>query len=105
MFIFTTLISETDISDERQLTEGFINIINNKFWEELIVYFPLIRHESYRKRHIQQLFVAARTSLPSFCLLTIGEYIDSTQFSSSAPNLLSLQAGVSKLDSSLNGLS
>jgi hypothetical protein len=27
-----------------------------KFCEELLVYFPLIRHESHRKRRVQQLF-------------------------------------------------
>jgi hypothetical protein len=26
-----------------------------KFWEELIVYFPLIRHTPHRKRRVQQL--------------------------------------------------
>jgi hypothetical protein len=27
-----------------------INIENKKFWEELIAYFPLIRHVPHRKR-------------------------------------------------------
>jgi hypothetical protein len=30
--------------------------INNKFWEELIACFPLIRRGPYRKRRVQQLF-------------------------------------------------
>jgi hypothetical protein len=30
--------------------------INKKFWEELIAYFPLIRHGLHRKRRIQQFF-------------------------------------------------
>jgi hypothetical protein len=29
---------------------------NEKFWEELIPYFPLIRHRSHRKRRVQQSF-------------------------------------------------
>jgi hypothetical protein len=29
---------------------------NKKFWEELIAYFPLIRHESHRKRRLEQFF-------------------------------------------------
>jgi hypothetical protein len=31
-------------------------IINNKFWQELISYFHLIRHEPHRKRRVQQFF-------------------------------------------------
>jgi hypothetical protein len=27
-----------------------------EFWEELIAYFPLIRHESHRRRRVQELF-------------------------------------------------
>jgi hypothetical protein len=38
-----------------------------------IAYFPLIRHESHRKRRLQQFFVAARTCLPSRYLAAIGE--------------------------------
>jgi hypothetical protein len=41
---------------------------NNKFWEELIAYFPLKRHGSHRKRHHQQFFDAAGTCLLSHCL-------------------------------------
>jgi hypothetical protein len=29
---------------------------NNKFWEELIAYFSLIRHGPHRKRRVQKLF-------------------------------------------------
>jgi hypothetical protein len=43
-----------------------------KFWEELIAYFPLIRHGPHRKRRLQQFFVAAGKSLPSRCLATKG---------------------------------
>jgi hypothetical protein len=50
--------------------------INKKFWEELIAYFPLIRHGSHRKLCLQQSFVAAETCLPSRCLATIGGYTD-----------------------------
>jgi hypothetical protein len=35
----------------------YVNIIfNKKFWEELVAYFPLIRHEQHRKRRVQQFF-------------------------------------------------
>jgi hypothetical protein len=48
----------------------------NKVWEELIAYFPLIRHEPHRKRRVQQspiiacVLIAAVTFLPSRCLAT-----------------------------------
>jgi hypothetical protein len=29
---------------------------NNKFWEELIAYFPQIQHGPHRKRPVQQFF-------------------------------------------------
>jgi hypothetical protein len=61
------------------LAERYIKLIsraasigNIKFWEELIAYFPFIRHGLHRKRLVQQFFVAAGTSLPSRCLATIG---------------------------------
>jgi hypothetical protein len=41
---------------------------NKKFWEELIAYFPLIRHGQHRKPRLQQFLVAAGTCLPSCCL-------------------------------------
>jgi hypothetical protein len=47
-----------------------------KLWEELITYFPLIRHEPHRKRRLQQLCVAVGTSLPSCYLTMIGGYTD-----------------------------
>jgi hypothetical protein len=50
--------------------------IYKKFLEELIACFLLIRHVPHRKRHLQQFFVAARTSLPSCYLATIGGYTD-----------------------------
>jgi hypothetical protein len=50
---------------------------NRKFWETLISYFPVIRHGSHRKRHLQHFFVAAGTSLLSCYLTTIEGYIDS----------------------------
>jgi hypothetical protein len=52
---------------------GMMNV-SKKFWEELIAYFPLIRHGPYRKRRLQQFFVPAGTSLPSCYLATIGRY-------------------------------
>jgi hypothetical protein len=33
-------------------------IINNKFWEELIAYFPLIRHGPHRKQKIRDTHTA-----------------------------------------------
>jgi hypothetical protein len=46
------------------------------FWEELIAYFPLIRHGPHRKRLLQQFFVAAGRSLLSCHQATIGAYTD-----------------------------
>jgi hypothetical protein len=52
------------------------NTINKKFWETLIVRFPLIRHGPHRKRRVQEffivscVFVAAVTFSPSRCLAT-----------------------------------
>jgi hypothetical protein len=46
---------------------------NKKLWEELIAYFPFIRHGSHRKQCLQQFFVAG-TSLPSYYLETIWGY-------------------------------
>jgi hypothetical protein len=51
---------------------------NKKFWEELIAYVPLIRHEPYRKRRVKQFFyccVCIRCGgnfIPSRCVATIG---------------------------------
>jgi hypothetical protein len=55
----------------------YINFLlsSKKFWEELIAYFPLIRHGPHRKRRLQQFFVAAGTSLPSCYLATIDGYV------------------------------
>jgi hypothetical protein len=47
----------------------------NKFkalWEQLIAYFPYIRHVPHRKRRLQS-FVATGTCLPSHCLATTGD--------------------------------
>jgi hypothetical protein len=52
------------------------NYFNKKFWEELIAYFPLIRHEQHRKRRLQQFLVAAGMCLPSRCLEMIRRYTD-----------------------------
>jgi hypothetical protein len=60
--------------------------INKKFWEELIAYFPLIRHGPQRllldnySSIVVCVFVAAVTiSLPSRCLATIGKIHIDTQ--------------------------
>jgi hypothetical protein len=50
--------------------------MKQKFWEELIAYFPLIQHESHRKQRLEQFFIATGTSLPSCYLATIGGYTD-----------------------------
>jgi hypothetical protein len=50
--------------------------LNKKFWEELIIYFPLIPRGPHRKWHLQQFFVAMGMSLLSYCLAMIGGYID-----------------------------
>jgi hypothetical protein len=54
---------------------------NKGFLEELIAYFPLIRHGRHRKRCPQQFFVAAGTCFPSCCLATIQGYTDRSTFS------------------------
>jgi hypothetical protein len=50
--------------------------INQRFWEELIAYFPLIRHGPHRKRLLQQSFVSAEKSSPSCYLAMIEGYTD-----------------------------
>jgi hypothetical protein len=45
--------------------ERIFTVRNKKFGEELIAYFPLIRHEHHRKRHLQHFSVVAGTSLQS----------------------------------------
>jgi hypothetical protein len=47
-------------------------MLNKKFWEELIAYFPFIRHGANIKRRLQKFFIAAGTSLPSCYLATKG---------------------------------
>jgi hypothetical protein len=47
-----------------------------KFWEELIAYFPLTLYGPYRKWHLQQFYVAAGASLASCYLATIRGYED-----------------------------
>jgi hypothetical protein len=49
---------------------------NKKFWEELIVYFPLILYEPHIKRRLQQFFVTIGTCLPSRCLATVVGHTD-----------------------------
>jgi hypothetical protein len=50
--------------------------LNKKLGEDLIAYFPLIRHEPHRKRRFQQFQDAAGMYLPSRCLATIRGYTD-----------------------------
>jgi hypothetical protein len=56
------------VPHRRQVAEKRMVNTNKKFCEELITYFPLIRHENHRKRRVQQFlyscaFVAAGTCL------------------------------------------
>jgi hypothetical protein len=66
---------ETILSPERKLHKDCGrkgSVAKQKLWEELIAYFPLIRHRPHRKRFFQQFFVAAGTSLSSCYLAMIG---------------------------------
>jgi hypothetical protein len=60
-------------STENVVPSSIVNSLrtNRKFWEELIAYFPLIRHGPHRKQFLQLFFVAAGTCLLSYCLATI----------------------------------
>jgi hypothetical protein len=40
-------------------------LYNKKFWEELIAYFPLIRHGPHRERRLRRFFIAGGACLPS----------------------------------------
>jgi hypothetical protein len=51
-----------------------IQILSKKLWEELIKYFPLIRHGPHRKRRFQNFFVAAGTCLHNLVIPMIGRY-------------------------------
>jgi hypothetical protein len=50
--------------------------ISKKFWEELIAYFPFIRHGSNRKRLLHQFFITTGRSLPSCYIASIRGYTD-----------------------------
>jgi hypothetical protein len=59
-----SIISIAHLEREHFLIHTYeTNYRNNKFWEELIAYFPLT-HGPHRKRRLQKIFVAARTCLP-----------------------------------------
>jgi hypothetical protein len=47
------------------------SVIDKELWEELVAYFPSIRHGSHRKWCLQQLFFVAGTCLPNRCLAAI----------------------------------
>jgi hypothetical protein len=47
-------------------------IKKKEFWEELIICFPLVRHEPHSKRRLQQFFFAAVTCLASCYLAAKG---------------------------------
>jgi hypothetical protein len=55
----------TNDNTEKQKVTDTNTTINKKLWEELLDYFPLIRHGPHRKRRLQQFFVAAGTSVPN----------------------------------------
>jgi hypothetical protein len=50
-------------------------LLNKKFWEWLIAYFPLIWQGPHKKR-LQQFFISAGTRLQSHCHAMIGGYTD-----------------------------
>jgi hypothetical protein len=81
MVYITTLSIPQIIASNGKMINTIITYItqqynNKKFWEELIAYFPFIRHEPHRKRRLQRFFFAAGTSLPSRYLATIGGYTE-----------------------------
>jgi hypothetical protein len=57
-------------------SEGEIEEYVYENWEELITYFPLIRHGPQRKQYLQQFFIPTGTCLPSHCLATLRRYTD-----------------------------
>jgi hypothetical protein len=66
-----------DTSADKQ-NPMFDLIWNEKFWAEIIAFFPSIRHGPQRK-HVRKflyycVFVAAETFLPSRCLAMIRGY-------------------------------
>jgi hypothetical protein len=77
MYLFLISVSIIDLYLKWMSIEvnEVYKIVNKKLWEELISYFPLIRHEPHRKRR-EQFLVAAGKCLPSRCLATIGGYTD-----------------------------
>jgi hypothetical protein len=48
----------------------------NKFWEELIAYFPLIRNGPHKRRRLHQFFAFVGTCQHNRCLATTWEYTD-----------------------------
>jgi hypothetical protein len=50
---------------------------NKNFWEELIIYLPLIQHRLHRKQRPQQFFISAGTCLQSSCLAVVAGDADS----------------------------
>jgi hypothetical protein len=59
------------ISLMSHIAEQASDPVKDKFWEELIAYFPLIRHGPYKIGRLQQFLVAAGTCLPSRFSATI----------------------------------
>jgi hypothetical protein len=72
---FYNLVKDLDYFGDLD-ADGRIISYYNKFWGELIAYFPLIRQGQHRKRGIQKFFVAAGTSLARCYLVAIGGYTD-----------------------------
>jgi hypothetical protein len=64
------------IGSEHLENKPSFNDINKKFWEEIIGYFPLTRHEPHRIRSHQQFSIAAGTCLLSHCLAMILGYTE-----------------------------
>jgi hypothetical protein len=77
-FIVSTLEKILQLNQHCKISEETNMIFpteNNKFWYEVIAYYPLTRHGSNIKLRFQQFFVAAATSLSSYYLATIGGYV------------------------------
>jgi hypothetical protein len=70
----TSKTSSNFIFDYMKIERRKNERIKRSTWEELMAYSPLIRHGPHRKQRLQQLFVAAETSLPSRCIATIRGY-------------------------------
>jgi hypothetical protein len=56
VFKFHNMFRSHDYRQGRGGGKLHITLYKKKFWEELIVYFPSIRHGPHRKRRVKQFF-------------------------------------------------